>query len=93
MKILWINDHPIHRAQLETPVWIMTKQWGGALVPTKIKDLGYVQKYRHRDEYAGQTYGSVNQDDHGACFYNIDNAKAYVEQQALVGLAINKLTR
>jgi hypothetical protein len=38
-------------------------------------------------------YGSVNPDALGKFFDNIDEAKRYVEEQALVGLTLNKLTR
>jgi hypothetical protein len=38
-------------------------------------------------------YGSVNPDALGKFFFNIDEAKRYVEEQALVGLTLNKLTR
>ena len=38
-------------------------------------------------------YGSINPDTPGKWFDNIDEAKAYVEQQALLGLTLNKLQR
>jgi hypothetical protein len=38
-------------------------------------------------------YGSVHPDSPGAWFDHIDEAKRYVEEQALVGLTLNRLTR
>ena len=93
MEILWSDCGDMHIARLRQYVILMTKDWGGSLHPRKTNLLGYVQKYRQRTEWLAQTYGSVNPDSHGATFYNIDDAKAYVEQQALIGIAINKLTR
>jgi hypothetical protein len=94
MKIVWSDGGNIHRAYLKDYVTIKTCDWGGALRPHKVNAVGLVQQYQH---YAGkwlaQVYGSINPDCHGASFDNIDDAKAYVETQALLGIAINKLTR
>lgn len=94
MKIVWNDDGGIHRARVEQNVTIMTKDWGGPLRPLKVESLGYIT-YRPGAWYKWEAhvYGSVNPDCHGASFDNIDDAKAYVETQALLGIAINKLTR
>lgn len=94
MKIVWADGDTIHRAYLSTPVTITTREWGGGTRPYKTQDMGYIQQHRtDPHKWLAQVYGSINPDCHGASFDNIDEAKAYVEQQALVGITLNKLTR
>jgi hypothetical protein len=56
-----------------------------------VTDMGYILPRDGR--LMACIYGSVNPDAPGKFFDNIDEAKAYVEQQALLGLTLNKLTR
>lgn len=91
MTFHWGNNSAIHRCYLSEFVTVLSKDWGGHLRPYRTKDMGYVL---HRDgKLMACIYGTINPDAQGAWFDNIDEAKAYVEQQALVGIALNKLTR
>ena len=91
MKFHWIDNGASHRCRTEQPVQITTKDWGGAYRRTFVQDMGYTL---HRDgRLIAMVYGTVNPDCPGAWFDNIDEARAYVEQQALAGIALNKLTR
>jgi hypothetical protein len=65
----------------------------GSTVPhnARITDMGYIM---HRaGQYEGHIYGSVNQDAMPKGFNTLEAAKRYVEQQALLGLTLNRLTR
>lgn len=91
MRFAWGNDSTIHRCYLTEFVTVITKEWGGTTKPYRTKDMGYVM---HRDgRLMACVYGTINPDSKGAWFDDIDEAKAYVEQQALVGIVLNKLTR
>lgn len=92
MKFLWIDDGTIQRCDFERPVVVNLRAWGGGEpTPTQVKNAGYVIK--RTDFWVANTYGSVNPDSYLQEFDNIDEAKRYVETQALVGIATNKLTR
>lgn len=91
MILSWSDGGTIHRCFTDRPVRIQTREWGGGTRPYSTQDMGYVM---HRDgRLLAHVYGTINPDSKGAWFDDIDEAKAYVEQQALVGLALNKLTR
>jgi hypothetical protein len=92
MKFVW-SDSPTHyRCTAAPAVKMKMRQFGGieAFVG-KITDMGYVIPRDGR--FMAYVYGSVNPDTPGQCFSNIEDAKAYVEEQALLGITINKLTR
>lgn len=91
MTLCWSDGGTIHRCYTERPVRIMTHEWGGGTRPYDTQDMGYIL---HREgRLMAHVYGTINPDCLGAWFDNIDEAKAYVEQQALLGLTLNKLTR
>jgi hypothetical protein len=73
------------------PVKIKALSFGGTMQDARITDMGYIMPKDGR--LMAHTYGSVNPDAPGAWFDNIDDAKRYVEEQALIGLTLNKLTR
>jgi hypothetical protein len=86
MKFLW-RDSPTHyRCTIDKPVAITINH--GA-EHAKITDMGYV--IPRDDRFMACIYGSVNPDALGAWFDNIDEAKRYVEEQALIGLTLKKL--
>ena len=91
MKFVW-NDSQTHYICCSTePVRIKSLNFGGSMHDAKLTDMGYViQRGWH---YEGHIYGSVNPEAMPMIFSNIDDAKAYVEEQALVGITLNKLTR
>lgn len=84
----------MHRCDFEPPVVVMTKSWGGGMEQITVHNAGYVIRRHGRPSYwVANTYGSVNPDSYSKEFVNIDEAKRYVEEQALVGITLNKLTR
>ena len=91
MKFLWSEGGTTHRCYSQQIVTIMAKEWGGNTRPYRTKDIGYVLLRDGR--FMAMIYGTINPDALGDWFDNIDDAKRYVEQQALIGIAINKLTR
>lgn len=91
MTFQWSDGDTIHRCFVDSPVRIKTREWGGGYRTYGTQDMGYIL---HRDgRLMAHVYGTINPDCLGAWFDNIDEAKAYVEQQALLGLTLNKLTR
>lgn len=91
MKLYWVDDATILRCYSNVRAHLMIREWGGELKPYRTRDMGYVL---HRDgRLMACVYGTVNPDTPGKWFDNIDEAKAYVEQQALLGLTLNKLQR
>lgn len=90
MKFKWTDDKFIARCDFTEPVSIKSMEMGGALFPNKVVHAGYVLT---RLGYNANVYGSINPEAPGRVFDNIDDAKAYVEEQALVGITLNKLTR
>jgi hypothetical protein len=94
MKIIWRDTPTMCRAFLATPVHIQAKAFGGGYARLTQSDLGYIKpdKYSER-HWTAHVYGVVNNDCPGRMFDNIDEAKAYVEEQAIVGLTLNLLTR
>lgn len=94
MKIVWHDAGTMHRAYTESPVTITTREWGGGTRPYRTQDMGYIAKDRYSDSrWLACVYGSIHPESPSRLFDDIDDAKAYVEQQALLGIAINKLTR
>lgn len=91
MKLYWSDAGPMRRCYSERMVRIRTRDWGGGYREYDTQDMGYVIERDGR--LMACVYGTINPDCPGAWFDDIDEAKAYVEQQALVGIALNKLTR
>jgi hypothetical protein len=92
MNFIW-SDSPTHyRCTTDKPVPIKTLDWGNSEYKhTLVQNMGYVLLRDGR--LLACVYGSVHPDSPGAWFDHIDDAKRYVEEQALVGLTLNRLTR
>jgi hypothetical protein len=92
MKFDWMNcGSGYYRCATDNPVPIKTMEFSGAMYICSVRDMGYIM---HRGgSYQGHIYGSVNQEAMPKSFNTLEAAKAYVEEQAMVGLALNKLTR
>jgi hypothetical protein len=92
MKFDWMDcGSGYWRCTADKPVKIKTLEWSSLMRMTRITDMGYIM---HRGgSYQGHIYGSVNQDAMPKSFNTIEAAKAYVEEQALIGLTLNNLTR
>jgi hypothetical protein len=92
MKFDWMDcGSGYWRCTSTEPVKIKILEWSSHMRTAQITDMGYIM---HRGgSYQGSTYGSVNRDAMPKSFNTIEAAKSYVEEQALVGLTLNKLTR
>ena len=88
MKFVWDSGEVYCRCTLRPKVRIMTKEWGGNLVPLWVDSVGFVRV--RMDGYEGHIYGTVSPV-HPKSFAHLDQAKAWVEEQALIGLTLNKL--
>jgi hypothetical protein len=93
MKFVWQNCGSGYcRCTSAEPVTTKVRKFGSTdTYSTSITDMGYTM-YR-AGHYEGHIYGSVNPEAMPMIFYNFEDAKAYVEEQALVGITLNKLTR
>jgi len=80
-----------YRCATDKPVKIKALEFGGIMQDARITDMGYIMPRDGR--YMACVYGSVHPTSPGGWFDNIDDAKRYVEEQALLGLTLNKLTR
>lgn len=91
MTLSWSDGGSIHRCFTDRPVRIKTREGSDGYRTYDTQDMGYIL---HREgRLMAHVYGTINPDTPGKWFDDLDEAKAYVEQQALVGLALNKLTR
>lgn len=90
MKMVWIDSPTHYGCRLDTPAQITSRDFGGGYHKQFVHDVGYILPGGH---FMAFIYGSINPDAPGRFFDNLDDAKRYVETQALVGLTLNKLTR
>lgn len=92
MKFVWVDSPTHHRCTTDTPVKVKSRVWGGSSYADRfVHDMGYVLV---RDgQLFACVYGSISPDTPGQYFDDLDEAKRYVEEQATVGLALNRLTR
>lgn len=93
MKLKWTDAVNMHRAYFPDFVTIKTREWGGGTRLFSTMDAGYVMLDPLKGRWAANIYGTVNPDAPPRLFDNIDDAKEYVETQALLGVVLNKLTR
>lgn len=86
MNFNW-RDSPTHYScTIDKPVRITINHGAGH---AKVTDMGYVIPRDGR--FMAYVYGGVNPDTPGQFFNNIEDAKRYVEEQALLGLTLKKL--
>ena len=94
MNFVWHDSstYTHYRCTSDRPVKIKVRDFGElSMHDATVTDMGYVL---FRDgRFMACIYGSVHPESPGRWFDNIDEAKRYVEEQALIGLALNKLTR
>lgn len=92
MKFEWMDcGSGYSRCTTDKLVTINTFEFGGAKSTARVSDMGYIT---HRGgKYHGHIYGSVNQDAMPKSFNTLEDAKRYVEEQSILGLTLNKLTR
>ena len=88
MKFIWESGEVYCRCTVRPKVRIKTKEWDGNFVPLLVDSVGFVRV--RMDAYEGHVYGTVSPI-HPKSFPTIEQAKAYVEEQSLIGLAVNRL--
>jgi hypothetical protein len=91
MNFIWRDSTTHYRCITAKPVQVTLRNTVGEYNKEFVQDMGYILPRDGR--LMACIYGSVNPDALGKFFDNIDEAKRYVEEQALVGLTLNKLTR
>jgi hypothetical protein len=91
MKLKWVGLGIVYRLTAYPPVKLMLLDFGGGQHEGFVSDLGYVLKRGRK--WKSHTYGSINAEFMGEEHTDLDEAKKVVEQQALLGIALNKLTR
>lgn len=88
MKFIWENGEVYCRCTVRPKVRIKTKEWDGNFVPMWVDSVGFVRV--RMDAYEGHIYGTVSPV-HPKSFPTMEDAKAFVEEQSLIGLAVNRL--
>ncbi len=91
MKFLWTDGPKVYRCMLDKPVQMILRGLSSEHHAKYVADMGHILPRDGR--FLANVYGSINPETPGEYFDNIDEAKAYVEEHALAGIAINKLTR
>jgi len=88
MRFIWENGEVYCRCTVRPKVRIKTKEWDGNLVPMWVDSVGFVRV--RIGAFEGHIYGTVSPV-HPKSFPTMEAAKAYVEEQSLIGLAVNRL--
>lgn len=88
MKFVWQDGLAYCRCIVTPKIVIPTPVWGGTK-PLWIDAVGFV-KVDHLDSYEAHIYGVVSPISPKR-FAHLDDAKAYVEEQSLIGLTVKKL--
>lgn len=92
MKFDWMNcGSGYYRCATDKPVTIKLRGFDGNMHGSRVTDMGYIMPKDGR--VLACVYGTVHPECPGGWFDNIDDAKRYVEEQALLGLTLNRLTR
>ena len=89
MRFIWEHGEVYCRCVITPKVRIKTREWEGTIKPYWVDAVGYIRV--RMDAYEGHIYGTVSKEPPKS-FGTLEQAKAYVEEQSLIGLAVNKLT-
>lgn len=89
MNFIWENGEVYLRCTITPKVRIKTREWEDRIKPYWVDAVGYIKV--HADSYEANIYGTVSPVAPKR-FAHLEQAKAYVEEQSLIGLAVNKLT-
>lgn len=89
MKFEWQDGLAYCRCLVTPKIVIPTHDWGGTTKPLWIDAVGFV-KVSHLDTYEAHIYGTVSPIS-PKTFAHLSDAKAYVEEQSLIGLTVKKL--
>jgi len=89
LNFSWENGEVYSRCTVHPKVRIITREWNSETKPLLVDSVGFVRV--RMDGHEGHIYGTVSPA-HPKSFDTIEQAKAYVEEQSLIGLTVNKLT-
>jgi len=89
MNFKWDNGEVYCRCTITPKVLISTTEFSGETRPLWVDAVGFVRV--RMDAYEGHIYGTVSPI-HSKSFDTLGEAKAYVEEQSIIGLTVNKLT-
>lgn len=93
MKFEWSIRNGIHVCRFETPVRVMMHFNGKPITNSTTNDVGYITAHFFRDGYwVANVYGSINHTSPSMETNDLDEAKRYVEQQAIVGVVMSRLS-
>lgn len=88
MKFHWDDGQTYCRCTITPKVQVRTYSWGGGEEPVWIEAAGFVRI--RIDGYEGHIYGTVSKEPPRS-FATMEEAKAYVEEQSLIGLTVKRL--
>jgi hypothetical protein len=88
MNFIWEHGLAYARCTVHPKVCIKIKAWDGSLVPLWVDAVGFIKI--NADSYEGLLYDAVSPA-HPKSFDTIEQAKAFVEEQSLIGLTVNRL--
>lgn len=88
MKFTWEDGEVYLRCTITPKVRIKIRNYGGEANPYWVDAVGYIKV--HADSYEANIYGTVSPA-YPKLFVHLEQAKAYVEEQSLIGLAVNRL--
>jgi len=92
MKFEWSTRYTMHVCRFETPVKT-TINFNGRPTQTTVKDAGYITVHPIKEGWwVANVYGSINHTSPSMETNDLDEAKRYVEQQAIVGVVISRLS-
>ena len=89
MRFIWEHGEVYLRCVITPKVRIKTREWEDRIKPYWVDAVGYIKV--NYGEYEANIYGTVSPVAPKR-FDTLEQAKAYVEEQSLIGLAVNKLT-
>lgn len=93
MKFEWLIRYTTHVCRFETPVRVMMNFNGKPVPNGTTKDVGYITVHPFREGWwVANVYGSINHTSPSMETNDLDEAKRYVEQQAIVGVVMSRLS-
>lgn len=92
MEFYWRHRGEVWTCHTKEPVTIRIKS-SGEFETTRTRDMGYITYWQHTKMWVANTYGSINPTSDSLQTPDLEEAKRYVEEQAIVGITVNKLTR
>lgn len=88
MRFIWENGEVYLRCTITPKVRIKTREWEDRIKPYWVDAVGYIKV--NYGEYEANIYGTVSPAPPKR-FDTLEEAKAYVEEQSLIGLTVNRL--